>query len=786
MSARARVRKVRWVPVGAVALALLALGVYGWRALGTSSLTTVDGAEMGALPRGIAPGDLNVVLITMDTTRADAMGYAGAGGNPTPTIDALARDGVSFDNAVSSVPLTLPSHSTIFTGVLPPRHGVRDNGGFVLDPRHVTLAERLRDRGWKTGGFVGAYVLDAKWGIDQGFEHYYDQFDLSKYKRISLGDVARPAGDVVDAAMPWLEQNAGNRFFAWLHFYDPHTPYDPPEPFKSRFEGHPYVGEVAYVDAQIARVTNWLTSRGLMDRTIVIITGDHGESLGEHGEGTHGLFIYDATMKVPMVIRTPYAASKGRKVAQVVRSHDIVPTVLELLGIPVDPVLEGRSLAPLLAGGRTEERDAYSESLYARHHYGWNELTALRAGRFKYIEAPRPELYDLEQDPGETENLFDARKPLAERLGSELLKLSAEDVTASATQATVDPETRERLAALGYIGSFVAAPKVAGEKLADPKDKIQIFNLMFAANENAGKETPADTIARFNKVLAEDPNVLDAWIMLGNEHFKAGDYRLALEKYQRALTINPDYDLATVNLAGAYRAMGDYTAAAVGYERYLEKDPKNAFVVYQLGELYLDMERLDEAEKTFRRAIALDERVASAENALGVVAFKRGQLDQAETHAKAALAVSADAKLAHYNLALIAEKRGQPAAAKAEYRQEIERQADAWKAAFNLARLHEQLGERVEAEQSYRKALEIHPRFAEGYFYLGKLCLDTGRLDEAAFNANKGLEIAPASQFAPLGHYVLADVFSRQGRHADAAREAERGKALENRGKANQ
>ena len=784
MSARARVRPVRWVPLGAVALALLALGCYGWRAFGTSSLTTVDGAEMGALPRGISPGDLNVVLITIDTTRADAMGYAGAGGNPTPTIDALARDGVSFDNAVSSVPLTLPSHSTIFTGLLPPRHGVRDNGGFVLDPRHVTLAERLRDRGWKTGGFVGAYVLDAKWGIDQGFDHYYDQFDLSKYKRISLGDVARRAGEVVDAAMPWLEQNAGNRFFAWMHFYDPHTPYDPPEPYKGRFEGRPYLGEVAYVDAQIARVTNWLTSRGLMDRTIVIVTADHGESLGEHGEGTHGLFIYDATMKVPMVIKTPYAASKGRRVAQVVRSHDITPTILELLGIPVDPVLEGRSLAPLLAGGRTEERDAYSESLYARHHYGWNELTALRAGRFKYIEAPRPELYDLEQDPGEKENLFDARKPLAERLGAELLKLSAEDVTAGAPQATVDPETRERLAALGYIGSFVAAPTVAGEKLADPKDKIQIFNLMFAANENAGKETPAETIARFNRVLNEDPNVLDAWIMLGNEHFKAGDYRLALEKYQRALAINPDYDLATVNLAGAYRAMGDYTAAALGYERYLEKDPKNAFVVYQLGELYLDMERLDDAEKTFRRAIALDERVASAENALGVVAFKRGQLDQAEAHAKAALALSADAKLAHYNLALIAEQRGQHAAAKAEYRQEIERQANAWKAAFNLARLHEQLGERAEAEQAYRKALEIHPRFAEGYFYLGKLCLDTGRLDEAAFNANKGLEIAPASQFAPLGHYVLADVFSRQGKHADAAREAERGKALENRGKA--
>lgn len=767
------------------AVAVVVLGVFAWRALSTTSLTTAGGVSLGGLPGGVAPDDLNVVFITLDTTRWDAMGYAGAGGNPTPAIDGLARDGVRFENAVASVPLTLPSHSTMFTGLVPPRHGVRDNGGFVLDPRYVTLAERLQERGWATGGFVGAYVLDAKWGIAQGFDHYFDEFDLSKYKRISLGDVARTAGEVVDAAMPWLEANADRKFFAWLHFYDPHTPYEPPEPWKGRFQGRPYLGEVAYVDAQIARVVNWLAARDLADRTVVVVVADHGESLGEHGEGTHGLFIYDATVKVPLVIRTPYAGTKGRTVRDVVRSHDLTPTILELLGLPGDAEMDGRSLAPLLAGGSLDELDAYSESLYARHHYGWNELTALRAGRFKYIQAPRPELYDLEQDPGETENLFDERRSLADRLAGVLVDIAAEDVTAAGEPtATVDPETRERLAALGYIGSFVATPRKEGEMLADPKDKIEIFNLMFAANENAGKETPEETIARFEKVLAQDPNVLDAWIMLGNEYFKQRDYRTALEKYQRALAINPDYDLATINLASAYRSMGNYDAAVVGYERYLEKDPNNAYVIYQLGELYLDMERLDQAEQAFARAIALDERVASAENALGVVAYRRGDYEKAERHARAALAISPDAKLAHHNLALIAEQRGRFDVAKAEYQREIERQPDAWKAAFNLARLHEQLNERADAERAYRRALEIHPRFAEGYFYLAKFCLDTGRLDEAVFNANKGLELGPRSEFAPLGHYVLADVYSRQGRHADAAREAERGKALEQRGKA--
>ncbi|MDQ3069340.1 MAG: sulfatase-like hydrolase/transferase [Acidobacteriota bacterium] len=759
--------------VAAVALVLLgAAGILGWRELR-------GGAGSGT----IGGGDLNVIFITLDTTRADSLGYAGMAGDPTPAIDRLAREGVIFDAATASVPLTLPSHSTMFTGMLPPRHGVRDNGGFILDDRHVTLAERLRDRGWKTGGFVGAYVLDSKWGISQGFDTYVDNFDLRKYKRVSMGDVARPASEVVDAAMPWLEQNAGNRFFAWMHFYDPHTPYAPPEPYKSRFEGRPYIGEIAYVDAQIARVVNWLTAKKLLDRTVIVITGDHGESLGEHGEGTHGLFVYEATMRVPLVIRAP-GSSKGRRVAPVVRSHDLTPTILELLGIPGDAAIEGRSLVPFLTGGQTEELDAYTESLYARHHFGWSELRALRTGRFKFIDAPRAELYDLELDPGEKQNLFDSRTPLAERLGAELLKTSAEAVTDASTpaQATVDPETRERLAALGYIGSFVSTPKAAGEKLSDPKDKIEIFNMMFAANENAGKETGDQTVARFEKVLAQDPNILDAWIMLGNEYFQRGEYRMALEKYRRALDVNPDYDLATINLANAYRSLGEYEAAVIGYERYLQKDSRNAYVIYQLGELYLDMNRLDEAEKTFNRAIALDERVASAENALGVVAFKRGKLDDAERHVRAALAKSDEVKLAHHNLALIAEQRNDIPRAKAEYREEMDRHPEAWKAAFNLARLHEQLKERPEAEAAYRKAIELNPKFGEGYFYLAKFCLDLGRLDEAAFNAQKGLAAAPKSTYAPLGHYVLADVFSRQGRHAEAARQAEIGKALEARG----
>ena len=255
-----------------------------------------------------------------------------------------------FEQAFAAAPLTLPAHSTIFTGLLPPKHGVRDNGGYVLDGRHTTLAGVLKDGGWQTGAFVGAFVLDSKWGLNRGFDTYVDKFDVSKYKSISLGDVARRAGEVVDNATPWLDQHASQRFFAWLHFYDAHSPYDPPEPFKSRFADRPYAGEIAYVDDQIGRVLQWLDARGLTDRTIVVAIGDHGESLNEHGEGTHGLFIYDATTRIPFIVRAPFTATRGRRVPGVVRSEDLMPTILDLVGRPSPKEAQGRSLVPLLTG----------------------------------------------------------------------------------------------------------------------------------------------------------------------------------------------------------------------------------------------------------------------------------------------------------------------------------------------------------------------------------------------------------------------------------------------------
>lgn len=774
--------KAKSSTVIALALLVALAAATGWLLFGRGrDVRTPSGAELGRLPAGVAPDRLNVLLITLDTTRWDRIGAYGDGSAVTPNLDRLAGEGVLFEQAIAPAPLTLPAHSTIFTGLLPPRHGVRDNGGYVLDPRHTTLASSLKSAGRSTGGFVGAFVLDAKFGLDAGFDTYVDKFDVARQRSVSLGSIARPAGEVVDNAMPWLEEHASRPFFAWLHFYDAHSPYAPPEPFLSRFRDRPYAGEIAYVDSQVGRLLQWLDTRALTDRTVVVVIGDHGESLNEHGEGTHGLFIYEATTRVPFIVRAPYSNARARRVAGAVRSEDVMPTILELVGRAAPDGIQGRSLAPLITGSATDlNLDAYSESLYARNHYGWSELRSLRSGRFKFIATTRPELYDLERDPKELSNLYEERRPLADRMAQELERLSAEEGGEASGPSAVDPETRERLAALGYIGSFTNTARAKGERLPDPKDKIDIFNLMTSAHESNGLDETEASIARLKKVLAQDPNILDAWVMLGNEYARKRDFESALRQYKRALAINPEYDLATINLANAYRALGQYDAALLGYERYLQRDPKNALIRYQMGELYVDLGQLDRAETAFRQALTDDTRVAAARNALGVVAFKRGDLARAEQEIRAALAQKADVALAHFNLALIAEQRGDLQTAAAEYQREIDSQASAFKAAFNLARLREQMGDAAGQEAAYRKSIELNPRFAEGYFYLAKLYLDQGRrMDEATALARRGLEVGPNSEYAPLGHYVLADIYSRRGMFAESRREAERGRVKE-------
>jgi tetratricopeptide (TPR) repeat protein len=372
---------------------------------------------------------------------------------------------------------------------------------------------------------------------------------------MSLGNVQRRADAVVDLAIPWLQSVADERFFAWLHFYDAHAPYDAPEPFGSKYAGAPYNGEVAFADVQLGRVIAFLESRGLMERTVVVVLGDHGESLGEHEEGPHGFFVYESATHVPFAIRAPFTRTASRRATSLVRTADLMPTVLDLLGEPPGDAGPGETLVPLMSGDSVDlAADAYAEAMYPLHHYGWSDLRALRVGRYKLIDSPRPELFDLDSDPGESRNLFDEQRSVGERMQAALRGMTASFDKAgpsASPAADVDPEVRERLASLGYVANFVATASDAGVVRSDPKDKIALFNLMSEARD-ISRDEAADVnrmVGLLKQVVADDPQVIDAWFSLGNAYYRESRFTEAIAHFRKALELKPDYDLALINMA---------------------------------------------------------------------------------------------------------------------------------------------------------------------------------------------------------------------------------------------
>lgn len=437
------------------------------------TLTLVSLAGLWRLVVNPERAPLGVVIVTLDTTRADRLSAYGYMDAVMPHLDRLAREGIVFDRATSVAPLTLPAHCSLFTGLFPPAHGVHDNADPALSPEHTTLAEILHARGFRTGAFVGSAVLDADRGLSQGFEQYSGVADGALRDRSRPRPLQRPANETVDEALRWLSGVGDSHFFLWVHLYDPHRPYDPPEPFRSAFRD-PYIGEIAFADSQVGRLLDALDRRGQLDRTVVVVAGDHGESLGDHGERDHGVFVYESVLRVPLILSAPHVAP-GR-IDDVVRLVDVMPTVLDLLGLP-RPRTDGVSLADAIHGrpGRLD-LEAYSESLYPRR-FGWSPLRSLRAGRFKLIEAPRPELYDLERDPFEERNIYEERRSLAGTLQERLAALErGGPVTGRGNGEHRIPgeELQERLASLGYVGSSASPATSARRDLPDPKECIRL------------------------------------------------------------------------------------------------------------------------------------------------------------------------------------------------------------------------------------------------------------------------------------------------------------------------
>ena len=553
---------------------------------------------------------LNVVLVTLDTTRADALSCYGGREVPTPVLDRFAARGARFDRGYAPAPLTLPSHTTLMTGTLPPYHGVRDNGGFIVPDKLVTMAELFQSRGYETGAFIGAWVLDSKWGLDQGFATYVDDFDLNRYAAVSFDTVRRPANEVLDAALPWIEARRDKPFFAWIHLYDPHSPYQPPPPYDGRYPGRPYFGAVAFMDAQLDRLWRALDANGLFGNSVVVIAGDHGESLGEHGERTHGFFIYDAAIRVPLIIDAPLEGARGVVAGAPVGLVDVLPTVAELTGLPLPAEARGRSLVPALRGRIGGARGlVYSETYYPRFHYGWSELRAVLDGRRKLILAPAPELYDPAADPGERTNLAAAEPEIvaAMRAAAESLVREAGRGAVDAAATGVDAATREKLAALGYVGSFADPARLDGRPLPDPKDKVAVYNDLDRARGIEAAGDPDGAIRVVREMLARDPEGTSAaYDILGSCYMAKNELDLAEENLRRALDLNPVLMNAHYRLGWIAEKRGRPEEAEAAYRRETEVTPGHLKAYYNLARVYQTAGKLELAREALGRCLEVD------------------------------------------------------------------------------------------------------------------------------------------------------------------------------------
>jgi arylsulfatase A-like enzyme/Flp pilus assembly protein TadD len=546
--------------------------ILGLVAIGTA-LAAVGGWRYA---RASAPINGPIILISIDTLRADHLPVYGYTKVRTPAIDALARDGVVFDHAYSHAPQTLPAHTALLSGRLPFDTGVRDNIGFTIKPDVRLLPQMLRDRGYATGGVVSAYVLRRETGIARGFDFFDGEMPPSSPEE-TIGEIQRDGGESEAIAEHWLASVGTTRLFLFLHLYEPHKPYTPP----ARYSQYaPYDGEIAYADEIVGRLIAYLKAHQLYDRSTIVLLADHGEGLGDHGEREHGLFLYDEAIHVPLIIKSAGNEHAGRRVPDVVGQVDIVPTILDLVKAPLPGNLRGRSLTPLIDGtGRLPEQAVYSEAMYGRYHFGWSELTALTDGRYRYIKAPRDELYDLERDPHERSNLAEERPQARQALRGALDRLTAGS-TLDAPSA-VSAEAQERLAALGYVGSSPAPSDVPGDSLPDPKDKLDILERYRSAVDLAGERRWPQAIALLQQILHEDPGMADVWNQLATVSIRAGRFEQAIDAYKHAIDLQPAEPNTYVGAASAMLHLRRFDDARRHAELALQvaTDAKNGHMV---------------------------------------------------------------------------------------------------------------------------------------------------------------------------------------------------------------
>jgi arylsulfatase A-like enzyme/Tfp pilus assembly protein PilF len=646
----------------------------------------------GRLPAATPPASRkvppNVILITLDTVRADHLGCYGYSEIQTPTLDGLARDGVLFERAVSQVPLTWPSHAAILTGTYPFQNGVQDFTGQPLAPEFHSIAQALKQHGYATGAVVSAFVLDRSWGLNRGFDFYDDAFSAETFQKKDIGLVDRRAGESITHAVNWLKKTPRRPFFLWLHLYDPHSPYDPPEPYRTQYKDHPYDGEIAYADHELARLIAFLKQSQLYDRTLIAFLSDHGESLGDHGEHEHGFFVYNSTVHIPLIVKPPAGSGiRAGRVARPVETLAVAPAILQMAGIK-DPIEKQFHSHGLFGPDAEKEDTAYSETFYPFSSFGWSPLHALETARFHYIEAPEPELYDVVADPEEKNNLASQQTATLAVLKEKVAALLRERpfTPAQGGSANLSPDATEKLRALGYVSyrSAVSADALA-KGLADPKTKLWEFNSILEAGDAFQVNDFATGQELLAKVREKDPQIYIVPFMLGEVALRQQKWQEASSELKQCLDLNPNFDQAMVGLGRALINQNDPEGAKDWVEKALKYNPQNYRAWYELAFIESTRDKTA-ARAAYEKTVSIQPNFALARRDFGMFQYQQKNYADAVHQLEKAAELGMDKDPQLYNFLGIS---------------------------YSLTKRLPQ------AVESYQKALKIDPNLAEGHLNLG-------------------------------------------------------------------
>ncbi len=654
----------------------------------------------------------SVVLITIDTLRADHVGCYGAKGVKTPELDGLARDGIVFERAISQVPLTWPSHAVILTGTYPFQNGVQDFTGEPLGKQFRSVAQAFQSAGYATGAVVSAFVLDRSWGLARGFEFYDDAFSAKTFEEKETGLVDRRAGESVAHAIGWLKKTQRRPFFLWLHLYDPHSPYDPPEPYHTEYKGHLYDGEIAYADHELGSLISWLKQNHLYDSSLIVMLSDHGESLGEHGEDEHGFFVYNSTVHVPLIVKPPAGSGipDGRK-AEPVETASVAPTLLQLAG--VKDSIQQQFQAPSLFSNQQEGKSpAYSETFYPFSSFGWSPLHAMESERFHFIEAPKPELYDLASDPGETRNIA-AEQPATSAVLREKLQsvLARHPFTREATATeNLDPAAQDKLRALGYFGFHAAvSPEALKKGLADPKDKLWEFNAILKAEDAFQLKRDDEAEALLRSVEEKDAQIYIIPFLLGESDLRRENWEKAAGELERCLVLNPNFDNAMTALARALAKLGQSDEARSWLDKALQSNPQNYRAWYQKG--LLDQGNVPAAQTAYEKAVSIQPNFSAGQRELGMLLFAQKNYAAGAPHLEKAINLGLEDARLHNFLGICYNHTNRPAKAVREFEHAIKLDPKLAEAHLNLAFAKQLLHETKAAMVEYQTACKLDAHF---------------------------------------------------------------------------